>query len=31
MAININTIKGRLTPINNRVIVKDMQFGEQHQ
>lgn len=29
MAININTIKGRLTPIKNRVIVKDMHFGEQ--
>lgn len=29
MALNINTITGRLTPIRNRVIVKDMYFGEQ--
>lgn len=30
MAVNYaNTIKGRLTPIKNRVIVSDMYFGEQ--
>lgn len=29
MAINLNTIKGSLRPIGNRVIVKNMYFGEQ--
>lgn len=29
MSLNINTIKGKLTPIKNRVIVSDMYFGEQ--
>lgn len=29
MALNINTINGTLRPIRNRVIVKDMYFGEQ--
>lgn len=28
--MNINVIKGQLKPIKNRVIVKDMHFGEQH-
>ena len=26
---NIDTIKGNLRPIHNRVIVSDMEFGEQ--
>ena len=29
MALNLNTIKGSLKPIGNRVIVSDMYFGEQ--
>ena len=29
MALNINTIKGHIKPIRNRVIVKNMHFGEQ--
>ena len=29
MAINLNTLEGKLTPIGNRVIVSDMYFGEQ--
>lgn len=29
MSINLNTIKGKLSPINNRVIVENMYFGEQ--
>ena len=29
MAINLNTIKGDLRPIGNRVLVSDMYFGEQ--
>jgi co-chaperonin GroES (HSP10) len=29
MAVNINTIKGKLSPIGNRVIVSNMYFGEQ--
>ena len=29
MAINLNTISGKLTPIGDRVIVKNMYFGEQ--
>lgn len=29
MAINLNAIEGKLTPIGNRVIVKNMHFGEQ--
>ena len=29
MASNINTIQGDLTPIKNRVLVRDMFFGEQ--
>jgi co-chaperonin GroES (HSP10) len=29
MAINLNTLHGKLTPIGNRVIVKNMYFGEQ--
>ena len=29
MAINLNTLTGKLTPIGNRVIVKNMYFGEQ--
>ena len=29
MAVNINTIKGELRAIGNRVLVTDMHFGEQ--
>jgi co-chaperonin GroES (HSP10) len=29
MAINLNTLKGSLRPIGNRVIVSNMYFGEQ--
>lgn len=29
MAINLNTIKGKLKPIKDRVLVSDMYFGEQ--
>ena len=29
MVLNINTIKGKLTPIKYHVIVTDMFFGEQ--
>lgn len=29
MAINLNTIEGTVRPIGNRVIVKNMHFGEQ--
>lgn len=29
MAQNLNTIKGKLKPIRNRVLVTDMYFGEQ--
>ena len=29
MAINIDTLSGKLSPIGNRVIVSDMYFGEQ--
>lgn len=29
MSINLNTIKGSLRPIGNRVLVSDMYFGEQ--
>lgn len=29
MVLNINTIKGKLTPIKDHVIVTDMFFGEQ--
>jgi co-chaperonin GroES (HSP10) len=29
MALNLNTLSGTLTPIRNRVIVKNMYFGEQ--
>lgn len=29
MALTLNTVKGKLTPIRNRVIVSDMFFGEQ--
>ena len=29
MAINLNTIKGNLRAIGNRVLVSDMHFGEQ--
>ena len=29
MSLNLNTIKGKLRPIGNRVIVSDMYFGEQ--
>lgn len=29
MAINLNTITGKLAPIGNRVLVTDMYFGEQ--
>jgi co-chaperonin GroES (HSP10) len=29
MALNLNTLTGKLTPIGNRVIVKNMYFGEQ--
>lgn len=29
MSINLNTIKGKLSPIGNRVIVENMYFGEQ--
>jgi co-chaperonin GroES (HSP10) len=29
MAINLNTIKGKLSPVGNRVIVENMYFGEQ--
>ena len=29
MAINVNTIKGKPRAIGNRVLVKDMYFGEQ--
>jgi co-chaperonin GroES (HSP10) len=29
MALNMNTIQGTLTPINDRVIVSNMYFGEQ--
>lgn len=29
MALNLNTLSGKLTPIGNRVIVKNMYFGEQ--
>jgi len=29
MAINLDTINGKLSPIGNRVIVSDMYFGEQ--
>lgn len=29
MALNLNTLNGKLTPIRNRVIVKNMYFGEQ--
>lgn len=29
MAINLNTLYGKLTPIHNRVIVRNMNFGEQ--
>lgn len=29
MTINLNTLTGKLTPIGNRVIVKNMYFGEQ--
>lgn len=29
MSINLNTIKGKLNAVGNRVIVSDMHFGEQ--
>lgn len=29
MALNLNTINGKLTPIGDRVLVSDMHFGEQ--
>lgn len=29
MSLNLNTIKGSLKPLSNRVIVSDMYFGEQ--
>lgn len=29
MSLTLNTIKGKLTPIRDRVIVSDMYFGEQ--
>ena len=29
MALNLNTINGKLSPIGNRVIVSNMHFGEQ--
>lgn len=29
MSINLNTVKGKLSPIGNRVIVENMYFGEQ--
>lgn len=29
MALNLNTINGKLSPIGNRVIVSNMYFGEQ--
>lgn len=29
MSLNLNTIKGDLRPVGNRVIVSDMYFGEQ--
>ena len=29
MALNLNTINGKLSPIGNRVIVNNMYFGEQ--
>lgn len=29
MAQNLNTIKGKLKPVRNRVLVTDMYFGEQ--
>lgn len=29
MALNLNTLNGKITPIRNRVIVKNMYFGEQ--
>lgn len=29
MALNLNTVTGKLRPIGNRVIVSDMYFGEQ--
>jgi co-chaperonin GroES (HSP10) len=29
MSLTLNTIKGKLTPIHNRVLVSDMYFGEQ--
>lgn len=29
MAINLNTINGKLSPIGDRVLVSDMYFGEQ--
>jgi co-chaperonin GroES (HSP10) len=29
MAINLNTIKGDVRPVRNRVLVTDMYFGEQ--
>ena len=29
MSLNLNTVKGNLRPIGNRVIVSDMYFGEQ--
>ena len=29
MALNLNTLNGKLSPIGNRVIVSDMYFGEQ--
>ena len=29
MATNLHTIQGDLTPVKNRVLVRDMYFGEQ--
>src|SRR6056300_661512 len=29
MAMNLNSIKANVTPIKNRVLVRDMHFGEQ--
>ena len=29
MALTQHTVKGKLSPIGNRVIVKNMHFGEQ--
>ena len=29
MALTLNPVKGKLTPIGNRVLVKNMHFGEQ--